>query len=227
MKPGQGSVATRIKVLVVDDHPVVRLGIRHMIDDEPGMTVTAEAADGKEALTLLEKQAFDVVTLDLTLPQESGFDLLAAIRAGHPGLPILVISMHAEEHAALRSLQSGAAGYLCKDAMTDVLISAIRKVAGGGKFITPTLAEQLATHLEAKDKPLHEHLSPRELRVMRMLAMGTTLKAIGENLRLNIKTISTYKTRLFQKMGFQSNADLVKYALRFRMVEDPLSLTSS
>ncbi|MBF0500815.1 MAG: response regulator transcription factor [Candidatus Riflebacteria bacterium] len=216
-----------IKILVVDDHPVVRRGIRHMVEEEQDMTVAAEASDGSEALSILEHQSCDIVMLDLTLPQESGFDVFEEIKARHPGLPVLIISMYSEEQAAVRAIKAGAAGYLCKDTIADVLVSAIRKVVNGGKFITPTLAEHMAIYLEGQEIPLHENLSPREFRVMCMLAMGKSLKQIGEELCLSIKTISTYKTRVFEKMQFQNNAELVKYAVKFHLVEDMLPLTKS
>lgn len=227
MKNPKSSGLRKIRVLVVDDHPVVRRGIRNMIEEEADMVVTAEGTGSRDTLSLLESQEFDVVTLDLTLHQESGFDVLEAIREKHPKLPILVISMYAEDHAAIRALQAGAAGYLCKDAMAAVLISALRKVVGGGIFVSPALAEQLALRLGTREKPLHETLSPRESMVMRMLAMGHSQKQIGENLCLSTKTINTFKSRIFQKMHFQSSADLVKYVIKFHLLEDPLSVGSS
>lgn len=217
----------KIRVLVVDDHPVVRMGMRRILEEDPGMVVTAEASNGCEALGLLASQVFDVVTLDLTLPNENGLEVFKVIKATYPDLPVLIVSMYSEEQAAVGAIKAGAAGYLCKDSLADVLVSAIRKVVSGRKFITPTLAEQLADHLEAREKPLHEYLSPRESRVMGMLAMGQSLKQIGEVLCLSIKTVSTYKTRVFQKMRFQNNAELVKYAVQFRLVEDLLPITKS
>jgi DNA-binding NarL/FixJ family response regulator len=223
----QSNRARQIRLLVIDDHSVVRRGIRAIVEEDPDMTVTAEASTGSEALSLLERQAFEVVTLDVNLPQESGFEVLEAIKARQPALPILIISMYSEEQTAVRAIKAGAAGYLCKDVLADVLVSAVRKVVGGGRFITPAVAEQLAVHLGAREKPLHEYLSPREFRVMGMLAMGQSLKQIGEVLCLSIKTVSTYKTRIFAKMQFQNNAELVKYTLQFRLVEDPLPITKS
>lgn len=209
----------KIRILVVDDHPVVRKGIRHMVTEEPDMVVAAEAADSQESFGHLDQQTFDVITLDLSLRNESGFDLLEALKARRLNIPVLVVSMHSEEHAAIRALKAGAAGYLCKDSMAETLISAIRKIVGGGRFITPTLAEQLAGHLSEDAHPLHQRLSPREFRVMCLLAMGEPLKHIGELLSVSIKTVSTYKSRIFQKMSFQSNAELVKYVVRHRLSE--------
>ncbi|MBF0546680.1 MAG: response regulator transcription factor [Candidatus Riflebacteria bacterium] len=217
----------KISILVIDDHPVVRRGIRDMVSDEPDMVVTAEASNGSAALALLAKQTFDVVTLDLTLPEESGFEVLDSIKTSYPKLPVLIISMFAEEQSAVRALKAGAAGYLCKDTMANVLVLAIRKAANGGKFVTPTLAEQLALYLNTQERPLHENLSPREFRVMCMLATGQSLKQIGQILCLSIKTISTYKTRIFQKMQFKNTADLVKYSIRLRLVDDLLLTTKS
>lgn len=208
-----------IKILVVDDHPVVRRGIKHIVEEDPGMKVTGEASTGADAFTLLAKQPFDVVVLDLSLPQENGLEIFDVIKTRHSGIPVLILSMYPEENYAVRAIKAGAAGYLCKDSMSEILVSAIKKVISGGKFITPSLAEKLAVHLESREKPLHDYLSHREFRVMHMLALGKNLREIGEELNLSIKTVSTYKTRIFEKMQFQNNAELVKYALQFNLVE--------
>ncbi|MBF0545663.1 MAG: response regulator transcription factor [Candidatus Riflebacteria bacterium] len=212
----------KISILVVDDHPIIRRGISQIVSEEGDMIVTGEAADGGEALAKLSSQEFNVVTLDLTLSKENGFDVLEAINSRYPELPVLIISMYEEEHNAMRAIKAGAAGYLCKDTLAEVLVSAIRKVATGGKFITPRLAEQLAVHLNTQTKALHENLSAREFQVLRLLAMGKSLKQIGESLFLSIKTVSTYKTRIFEKMQFQNNADLIKYVIQAHLVDDLL-----
>ncbi|RCK81172.1 MAG: DNA-binding response regulator, LuxR family [Candidatus Ozemobacter sibiricus] len=208
-----------IRVLVVDDHPVVRRGIAFIVSDAKDIRVVGEAATGQQALAFLARQQVDVVILDLELPGENGLEVFARIKEAWPDLPVLILSMYSEEQYALRAIKAGTAGYLCKDTMDEVLLAAIRKVVRGGRFITPSLAEKLAAHVQGDERPAHERLSDREYLVMHMLAKGRSLKEIGAHLGLSIKTVSTYKARIFQKMGFASLAELVRYAIEHDLIE--------
>ena len=209
-----------IKIFIADDHPVVRKGLKEIIEEIPDMVVGGEASTGQEALEKVRKSDFDIVVLDISMPGISGLDILKQLKSEKPELSILVLSMYPEEQYAVRVLRAGASGYLTKESAPEELIAAIRKASKGGKYISSSLAEKLAFDLETDaEKPLHETLSDREYQVMRMIASGKTGKEIGEELFLSIKTISTYRARILEKMKMKSNAELTHYALKHELVE--------
>ncbi len=209
-----------IKILIADDHPVVRKGLKEIIEETPDMMVGDEASNGQETLEKVRKNDFDVVLLDISMPGRSGLDILKELKSEKPELSVLILSMHPEEQYAVRVLKAGASGYLTKESAQDELIVAIRKASKGRKYVSSSLAEKLASYLEIDDeRPLHETLSDREYEVMRMIASGKTITEIAEKLFLSIKTISTYRSRILEKMGMKSNAELTHYALKNRLVE--------
>ena len=209
-----------IKILIADDHPVVRKGLKEIIEEIPDMVVSSEANNGQEALEKVRKNDFDIVVLDISMPGISGLDILKQLKSEKPELSILVLSMYPEEQYAVRVLRAGASGYLTKESAPEELIAAIRKASKGGKYISSSLAEKLAFDLETDaERQLHETLSDREYQVMRMIASGKTAKEIGEKLFLSVKTISTYRARILEKMEMKSNAELIHYALKHGLVE--------
>jgi DNA-binding NarL/FixJ family response regulator len=208
------------RVLLVDDHAVVRRGVRDILTEALGTVSFGEAGKPSEALEKMQKETWDVVVLDISLPGRGGVDALRDMKRLRPAVPVLVLSMHAEEHYALRALRAGAAGYVNKEGAAEELAGAVRKVLMGGTHVSARLAETLAKGLrDDSSRPPHDRLSDRELEVMRGIAAGKTVKEIGAGLALSEKTISTYRTRLLEKMQMQSNAELVQYALREGLVE--------
>jgi two-component system invasion response regulator UvrY len=207
-----------VRVLLVDDHPVVRKGMKAILEDDmPGVTVV-EAGNGDDALAALGVPT-DAVVLDLSMPGRSGIDLLAEIKHRHPRLPVLIMSLHSEEQFAVRALQAGASGYVSKVAAPQQLVEALTKVMGGGRYVSPALAERLAGDLaDGKSGALHERLSDREFEVMRGIASGRTVSEIAATMRLSVKTVSTYRARLLEKMSLASNAELTRYALENGLV---------
>ena len=209
-----------LRVIVVDDHSVVREGLKRIIDDAPGMEVGAEAGDAAEALDQLQAGSFDVVVLDLDLPGRSGLELLGDIKQRYPKLRVLILSFHSEAAYAVRALQTGADGYLMKDSDAGELVAAIEKVASGGKFVTSFVAEQLAAAVGVDvERPRHAVLSEREHEVFRLIASGLSVSQIAEKLALSVKTVSTYRGRVLEKMGLQNNAQLTHYAIKHQLVE--------
>lgn len=207
------------RILVADDHAVVRKGLVQIISDTLDLKVTAEAANGLEVLDLVRQQPIDVVLLDLHMPDQSGLDTLKQLKAEHPKLPVLVLSMYGEEQYGVRVLRAGASGYLTKESAPDQLVKAIRKVAGGGKYVTTTVADRLLELIDTDtDQPLHATLSDREFQVMRLLASGESVSAIAEKLALSVKTVSTYRARVLEKMSMKSNAELAHYALKHELI---------
>jgi DNA-binding NarL/FixJ family response regulator len=207
------------RILLVDDHVVVRRGIRAILEDQFPAISVSEASSGDEALTMLS-DALEAVVLDLSMPGRSGFDLLAEIKHRHPKLPVLIMSLHAEEQFALRALRAGASGYLTKAAAPEQLVAAVTKITRGGKYISETLAERLATDVGG-DELLgcrHDRLSDREFDVMRGIASGSSVSEIAAQMHLSVKTVSTYRTRLLEKMGMSTNAELTRYALENGLV---------
>jgi DNA-binding NarL/FixJ family response regulator len=208
-----------IKILIADDHAIVREGLKQIVADTSDMIVTAEASDGHEVLALLSKNNYDVVVLDMAMPGLTGLDILKQIKRETPELPVLILSVHPEEQYAVRSLKAGASGYLTKESAPDELITAIRKVSMGGKYIPSSLAEKLAFELEVDaEKPPHKTLSDREFQVMCMIAKGRTIKNIAEELFLSPKTVSTYRFRILEKMKMKSNEELTHYARNNHLV---------
>ncbi len=208
-----------IKILIADDHAIVREGLKQIVADTSDMIVTAEASDGHEVLALISQDNYDVVVLDMAMPGLTGLDILKQIRRETPKLPVLILSVHPEEQYAVRSLKAGASGYLTKERAPDELITAIRKVSMGGKYITSSLAEKLAFELEVDaEKPPHKTLSDREFQVMCMIAKGRTIKNIAEELYLSPKTVSTYRSRILEKMKMKSNEELTHYARNNHLV---------
>lgn len=209
-----------IRILVADDHTVVRQGVKQIIADERDIIVEDEAQTGVETLEKVSQRAFDVVLLDISMPGRSGLEVLEEIKNYRPRMPVLILSMHPEEQYAIRALRAGASGYLTKAGAPQELIGAIRKVAQGGKYVTLSLAEKLANELgDNSGKLPHERLSNREHQVMLMLAEGRTVSDVAEELCLSVKTISTYRSRIMDKMGMKKNAQLTLYAVRNHLIQ--------
>ena len=209
-----------IKVVVVDDHAVVREGLKRIVSESGGMTVTGEAADGHEAMRVIKSEPCDVVLLDITMPNKSGLDVLKELHTESPRLPVLVLSMHPEDQYAVRVLRAGAAGYVTKESAPAKLVQAIRKVVRGGKYVSPSLAERLVFDLGAdKDKAPHELLSDREYQVLCLISSGKTVSQIADELALSIKTISTYRVRILEKLNMKNNAEITLYAIKEGLVD--------
>lgn len=212
-----------IRILLADDHTLVREGLRQILSATEDLSVTGEAVDGDQALARVRDGEFDLVVLDMSMPGLSGIDLIKRLKLEKPHTRILVLSMHGEQQYAVRAYKAGASGYLTKDSASTQLVAAIRKVAAGGIYISPAGAEQLAIGAmggEAADLP-HRTLSDREYEVFRMLVAGTSLTDIGQALHLSVKTVSTHKTHILQKMKMASTAELVRYALEHQLLDAP------
>jgi DNA-binding NarL/FixJ family response regulator len=208
-----------IKLLIADDHAVVRSGIIHILEEDPELKVMGEAQNGDELMSKLYDEKWDVLVLDITMPGRNGLDLLIEIKKKLPALHVLILSMHPEEEIALRALKSGASGYLNKDSIPGELIKAIKKVNSGGKYISSSLAETIVTTMDKNmERPPHENLSEREFQVLCMLASGNSLSGIAAKLNLSVKTISTYRTRIMEKLNKKTNVDLTMYALKHKLV---------
>jgi DNA-binding NarL/FixJ family response regulator len=209
-----------IKIIIADDHTIVRRGLMQIVADASDMIVADEARNGHELLSKVSKEHFDVIVLDIAMPGPSGLDILKQLKHEYPNLPVLVLSIYPEEQYAVRTLKAGAAGYLTKEGAPDELIGAIRKAYTGGKYISASLAERLATDLKTEiEGPLHECLSDREFQVMCLIAAGKRVKEIAEELYLSPKTVSTYRSRILEKMNMKSNSELTHYAFKHCLVE--------
>jgi len=209
-----------IRILIADDHRIVREGLKQILAETPDMMVVDEASNGQEVLGRVWENDYDVVLLDISMPGRSGLDILKQLKNERPKLAVLVLSMYSEEQYAIRALRAGASGYMTKESAPDELIEAIRKVSTGRKYISTTVAEKLAVSLEANDeRPAHESLSDREYQVMCMIASGKTIKTIADELSLSVKTVSTYRTRILEKMRMKNNAELTHYSIQNRLVE--------
>jgi DNA-binding NarL/FixJ family response regulator len=202
-----------IRVLLVDDHAVVRNGVRLMLSCEDDIVITGEASNCQEALRLLQDQEFDVALLDIAMPGRNGLELQRLMRGSKKPPAILFLSIYAEEVYAMRALKLGAAGYLTKDSPGPVLVAAVRKAAAGGKYLSPALAEKIAVAMGGAHTSSHEELSDRELEVMKMIADGKSLVKIAETLHLSPNTVTTYRSRILQKLNVSSNAELTRYAI--------------
>lgn len=207
-----------IRIIVADDHPVVRRGIGQIVAAAGDMRVADEAANGRELLDRARTVDHDLVLLDLSMPEMIGLDLLKQLKRERPKIPIVILTVSSENQFAIRALKAGAAGYLTKDTAATELVGALRKVVTGGRYLSPSMAERLAGHLTADaDRPLHEKLSDREYQVLRMIAAGKSTRRISTELSLSVKTIGTYRARIFEKMQMKSPAELAAYAVRNRL----------
>ncbi len=210
-----------IRVVIADDHTLVREGLKQLLRAAGGIDVIGEARDGHDVLKAIRESDFDVLLLDMSMPGKSGMELIKQVKSEKPRLRILVLSMHQEHQYAVRAIKSGASGYLTKDSASTQLVSAIEKVAGGGAFISAEVAEQLALGAMPQSEGLpHTALSDREYQVFQMLVSGQAVTAIAAVLNLSVKTVSTHKARLMEKMGIDNQAELVRYAIRHRLVDD-------
>jgi two-component system, NarL family, invasion response regulator UvrY len=208
-----------IRVFIADDHPIVRQGLRRIVEADSGMVISGEAGDAVSLLSAVEAAATDLVLLDVSMPGGPFLETLRALRDRHPTVKVLVLSVHPEDQWAVRALRAGASGYLTKDHSPDQLLEAIRRVYRGGKYVSPALAEHLATQLDGGgQRAPHELLSDREFEVMRLLGSGLTVSQVASELSLSAKTVSTYRARIFEKMAVASNADLVRYAARYGLI---------
>lgn len=209
-----------MNILIADDHPVVRQGLRQILAAEPDMVVVGEATNAGETLELARRLQWDVVIIDYSMPGRSGLDLLKELRQSYPQRPVLVLSMHPEDSIAVSVLRAGAAGYVSKECASEELTVAIRKAVEGKKYVSATLAERLALELEGgMEKLPHQALSDREYRVMWLIASGKSIKDIAGELALSSNTISTYRARILRKLNLKNNAGLVRYAIRHRLME--------
>jgi two-component system invasion response regulator UvrY len=211
-----------IRLLVADDHVMFREGLKRLLADEPDFDVAVEAANCSEVINGIRDQSLDVAILDLTMPGRDGFEMISHAKALHPKLPILVLTMHAEAQFALRAMRAGADGYLTKDNAAEQVVTAVRRLVSGGKYMCASMAERLALEFSRNDgnEPLHTKLSNREYKVFEMLVSGKGCMQIGRELSLSIKTVSTHKVRLFRKMNMSNQADLIRYAIANNLVPD-------
>lgn len=208
------------KLCIADDHVLIREGLKKILKEAPDMNVICEAGDGRELMERLKTQPIDIVILDISLPGKSGLELLKDIKQDYPQIPVLILSMHPEDRFAVRALKAGAAGYVTKEGAAQELIQALRKVIQGRKYVSPTLAEKLATELDiASDRPPHESLSDREYQVLCLIASGKTVKEISGELFLSVSTVNTYRTRILEKMNMKTDAELIRYAIQNHLVD--------
>ena len=209
-----------IKILIADDHAVVREGLKRILAETHDLVVGGEAGNGQEVLDQVRNEGWDLVLLDISMPGISGLDILKQLKRERPELSVLVLSIYPEDQYAVRVLKAGASGYLTKDSAPDQLIEAIRRIALGRKYVSPSLAEKLAVDLTVDpERPLHERLSDREYQVLCMIASGKMIKEISTELSLSVKTISTYRVRLLEKLNIKNNSELIHYALQRGLVE--------
>jgi two-component system invasion response regulator UvrY len=208
-----------IRIVVADDHPIVRAGLREIIGRETDMTIASEAQTSQEALDIVRRQSADVLILDVMMPGRGGIEVLKQLHQEMPDLPVLILSVHPEDQLAVRALRAGAAGYLTKDSAPAELVGAIRKVVGGGKYVSPKMAERLAEELVGGAQAPHERLSDREHQILKMIANGRTLTEIADELALSVKTISTYRSRIMEKLNVKTTVDLVRYVLSARLID--------
>jgi len=209
-----------ISILIADDHPIIRQGIRQILADLPGDTTIEEAGSANELLSKIGNTGFDVIILDISMPGRSGLETLTDIKAKYPSIPVLILSMHPEEQYAFRALKSGASGYLTKGSAPLELIQAVQKVLSGGRYITSSLAEKMADNLlDESDKPLHQQLSNREFEVLCKIAEGKSVNIIADELFISEKTVSTYRSRILEKLNMSSNTELIRYALKEGLIE--------
>jgi two-component system invasion response regulator UvrY len=208
-----------IRIAIADDHAIVRKGLRQIISDTDDLSVAGEASSADELLMLLRSRPFDVLVLDLTLGLRDGIDVLKHVKSGYPQLPVLILSMHAEDLFAVRALRAGASGYLQKEGAPEELVGAIRRIAAGKTYVSPAMSERIAADVVrgGGEKPPHERLSDREFEVFRLLGSGKTVTDIAHALNLSVKTVSTHRTRILAKTGLRDNAEIVQYVFSHRL----------
>ena len=213
-----------INILIADDHTLMRDGLKKILASSGDVVVAGEASDGYQVLEMVRSRNWDMLLLDMSMPGKSGVELIQQLKTEKPNLPILVLSMHKQDEYAVRSIRAGASGYLCKDSASQQLVNAIRTVAAGGRFISPEVASDLAFGLILHDdKPPHTLLSGREFQIFRMISAGVGVTEIAQRLNLSVRTVSTYKARILQKMQLTSIAELVRYAITHNLLEDSAS----
>ena len=213
-------MARKIHVLIADDHAIVRQGLKQILSETEDLVVAGEAEDGVEALRLARHQRWDVFLLDVSMPNRNGIDTLKQLKKEFPRLPVLILSMHPEEHYAVRAIKSGAAGYLTKQSAPELLVTAIRQVAGGKRFISPTLAEHLAAAISDDGEKLpHERITDREYQVLSRISSGKTITQIADELSLSVKTVSEYRKRLLEKMRLETTAELIRYGVEHGLAQ--------
>ncbi len=207
-----------MKILIADDHPIVREGMKQIIAKAPDMTIGGEALNGQETLAKIEAEDFDAVVLDINMPGRDGLDILKEIRRSRPTLPVLLLSMYSEDQVAVRALKAGASGFLNKESAPRELVHALRKIIGGGKYVSETLAEKLALGLDANLKAAHhDELSDREFQVLKMIASGKDVGEIAEDLFISVKTVRTYRDRIMEKMNLKNDVELARYAIKHNL----------
>lgn len=209
-----------LRVLIADDHAIVRQGLKQILQDTQDLVVGGETESGLQAVKMLREGKWDVVLLDISLPDRNGIEVLKQLKKEHPQLPVLILSMYSENQFAVRSLKAGASGYLCKQSAPEQLVTAIRQVAQGRKYLSPQMAEELANSICADSEHLpHESLSDREFQTLRLIASGKTLSQAAAELSLSVKTVSVYRARLLEKMKLKNNAELTHYAIKNNLVD--------
>ncbi len=209
----------KINILLADDHPIVREGFKKTLSDEYDMVISDEASNGQEVLDLVEKNTYDIMLLDISMPGRDGLEILKELKVKHTQVPVLIVSIYPEEQYAVRAFRAGASGYLTKSSAPHELIAAIRKVAKGGRYVSHSLAEKLTYYLDKyTDKLPHETLSDREYQVMLMIALGKTVTEIAGELSLSVKTISTYRNNILEKMKMKNNAGITLYAIQNKLI---------
>lgn len=211
-----------ISILVVDDHALIRKGLKQLLEDTPDIRITGEAECGVQAINMVRAHRYDLVLLDISLPDKQGIDVLRQLKVEHPNIKVIVLSMHPEDQYGVRTLKAGALGYLNKQSAPDLLIGAIRQVLSGKKYISEIIAEQLLNNLIGESQELlHQTLSNREYQTLCLMASGKTLTEIAEDMSLSPKTISVYRGRMLEKMGFKNNAEAIHYAITYHLVGAP------
>ncbi|HXF65136.1 MAG TPA: response regulator transcription factor [Burkholderiales bacterium] len=210
-----------IRVLLADDHAIVRAGLKEILAETGDIAVAGEAANGQEVIAQVRTREFDVAVLDLSMPGRSGIELIRQVKSERPGLRVLVLTMHGEDQYAVRALKAGASGYLTKESAADQLVAAIRRIAAGGAYVTPETAERLALEAGAPSGAApHSRLSDREFQVLCMIARGASVTEIARELSLSVKTVSTHKSRILEKMGLANQAELIRYALEHKLLDE-------
>jgi len=208
-----------IKIIIADDHTIVRKGIKQLLEENDSIQVVDEASNGQELLEKIKKNKINLVLLDISMPGRSGIDILKQIKNDHPDLPVLILSMYPEEQYAIRALKSGASGYITKDSAPEELLTAIKKIISGRKYISSNLAEKLASELtDNSGKSLHEKLSDREYEIMIMISSGKKINQIAEDLFLSVKTVSTYRSRILEKTNLKNNVEITRYVMENKLI---------